>query len=164
MGGFDVQVIDGEVWHDGAAHAVGATLRDLSAIDAKRLERLGVGRIVRRPGVEAATQNDPTSEPKAAGAPQTTQTAQAVETTGTVGPSGSDALVITDGDAPPRLNVNTATAEELAVGIIGVGDKVAARIVAFREKHGPFARLEDLTRVRGIGIAIVEAQADRLTV
>jgi competence protein ComEA len=48
------------------------------------------------------------------------------------------------------LDVNSATAEELQV-LPGIGPKIAERIVKYREKHGPFSSVEDLTKVKGIG-------------
>ena len=35
--------------------------------------------------------------------------------------------------------------------IPGIGEVTAQRIVEFREKHGPFGRVEDLLKVKGIG-------------
>lgn len=48
------------------------------------------------------------------------------------------------------VNVNTATAEELA-GLPGVGETLARRIVDYRAEHGPFEKPEDLLGVSGIG-------------
>ncbi|MBR57980.1 MAG: hypothetical protein CMH54_07960 [Myxococcales bacterium] len=48
------------------------------------------------------------------------------------------------------LNVNTASASQL-VQLKGVGPTLAKRIVANREMHGPFFRVEDMRRVKGIG-------------
>ena len=47
------------------------------------------------------------------------------------------------------LDVNTATAEELRQ-LPEVGEKLAAAIVRFREKSGPFKRVEELLAVPGI--------------
>jgi competence ComEA-like helix-hairpin-helix protein len=52
-------------------------------------------------------------------------------------------------DAPKRLDLNKATAEELDT-LPEVGPKLAKSIVAFREKSGPFRRVEDLLAVPGI--------------
>lgn len=49
-----------------------------------------------------------------------------------------------------RININKASVEEL-VELPRVGQKVAERIVVFREKNGPFKKVEDLKSVRGIG-------------
>lgn len=70
-----------------------------------------------------------------------------------------------EGSPPPgAVNINTATAEELAAAISGVGDGVAARIVAYREEHGPFESVDHLTRVQGIGKATLAAHRDALTI
>jgi competence protein ComEA len=53
------------------------------------------------------------------------------------------------------LNLNTASAAELD-GLPGIGPVLAARIVAEREKK-PFAKIEDLRRVSGIGPKKLEA-------
>ena len=48
------------------------------------------------------------------------------------------------------VNVNTASAADFEA-LPGVGPKVAARIIEYREKHGPFKKVEDLMNVRGLG-------------
>jgi len=52
---------------------------------------------------------------------------------------------------PPSkpLNLNVATADQLAQ-LPGIGPKTAQSIVDFREKSGPFRRVEDLLAIRGI--------------
>ena len=62
------------------------------------------------------------------------------------------------------IDVNTATAEELAAAMTGVGRKKAMAIVAFRDENGPFASIDDLVLVRGIGPATVDSNRDRLQV
>jgi competence protein ComEA len=56
-------------------------------------------------------------------------------------------------DAKPAvatINLNTATAAELEK-LPGIGQKVAARIVEYRQKNGPFKKVEELMNVQGIG-------------
>jgi len=48
------------------------------------------------------------------------------------------------------VNINTASATELD-GLPGIGAKTAARIVEYRQKNGPFKRIEELMNVRGVG-------------
>ena len=48
------------------------------------------------------------------------------------------------------ITLNTATVAQLDT-LPGVGPKLAARIVAYRQEHGPFARIEDLRKVSGMG-------------
>jgi competence protein ComEA len=61
-----------------------------------------------------------------------------------------------------RLNINQATAEELEA-LPGIGPVLAARIVQDREANGPFASVEDLERVDGIGDGIVRKVRDHVT-
>jgi competence protein ComEA len=48
------------------------------------------------------------------------------------------------------VNINTATAAELEM-LPHIGPAMAQRIIDYREAHGPFARIEDLQEVEGIG-------------
>jgi len=48
------------------------------------------------------------------------------------------------------INVNTASKVEL-MRLPGIGDTYAGRIIRYRKEHGPFASVEDLDRVQGIG-------------
>ena len=58
-------------------------------------------------------------------------------------------------DEPEGLvNVNTATAAQLEE-LPGIGPALASRIVADRERNGPYASVDDLQRVSGIGPATV---------
>ena len=52
--------------------------------------------------------------------------------------------------AGEKVNINTAGADEL-MRLDGIGEKLAGRIIADREENGAFARIEDITRVSGIG-------------
>ena len=62
------------------------------------------------------------------------------------------------------VDINTADAATLAGAINGVGEKKAATIVAYREVHGPFARVEDLSNVKGIGAGTIEKNRQNLVV
>jgi len=61
------------------------------------------------------------------------------------------------------VSINTATAEELAQALNGVGAKKAQAIVSYREEYGPFKTVEDLKQVPGMGNALVERNLERLT-
>lgn len=50
---------------------------------------------------------------------------------------------------PSPLDLNAATAVQLQQ-LPGVGPKMAKAIVDFRQKSGPFRRVEDLLAIRGI--------------
>ncbi|GAB4304523.1 MAG: hypothetical protein Kow0097_01500 [Candidatus Bipolaricaulota bacterium] len=62
-----------------------------------------------------------------------------------------------------KINLNRASAEELQK-LPGVGPVLAARIVAFREEHGPFRSVDDLTLVSGIGPKTLDGFRDQVTV
>lgn len=67
------------------------------------------------------------------------------------------------GGASALVNLNTADTAALET-LPGVGPSTAARIIADREKNGPFKRTEDLQRVSGIGPKRYEALAELVTV
>jgi competence protein ComEA len=48
------------------------------------------------------------------------------------------------------IDINKATANDLQK-LPGIGPSLAKQIVAYREKHGPFRRTEDLMAIKGIG-------------
>jgi len=64
---------------------------------------------------------------------------------------------------PVIVNINTATAAQLET-LPGIGPVLAERIVAYRDEHGSFRAVEELTKVKGIGTAKVEAILDLITV
>ncbi len=62
------------------------------------------------------------------------------------------------------VDINNANAQSLADAINGVGLTKAEAIVRYREANGPFANVDDLVRVRGIGPGTVERNRDDLKV
>jgi competence protein ComEA len=53
--------------------------------------------------------------------------------------------------APTNIvNINTALVPELET-LPGVGTKTAERIIEYRQKNGPFKKVEELMNVRGLG-------------
>ena len=59
-----------------------------------------------------------------------------------------------------RIDLNTADEKELTK-LPGIGKTLAARIVAYREEHGPFTCPEELLRVKGITDTTMEMLAER---
>ena len=99
-------------------------------------------------------------------AAQTATKAQATQTASETKPAAHakavDAAKTSD-DEGTRVNVNTASAEELAQAMNGVGLKKAQAIVSYREEYGPFKSLEDLQQVPGMGSSLVERNLAHLT-
>ena len=62
------------------------------------------------------------------------------------------------------VNINTADAPALAAGLTGVGLTKAQAIVEYREANGPFKSADQLAAVKGIGLATVEKNRDRIEV
>ena len=62
-----------------------------------------------------------------------------------------------------KININTATAEELK-RLNGVGSKYADRIIAYREKFGLFKASEDIMHVSGIGLKTFEKNREIIIV
>jgi len=58
--------------------------------------------------------------------------------------------------ASTPVNINTADAATLSHSLDGIGPAKAAAIVAYREEHGPFNSVNDLSHVKGVGPATLE--------
>ena len=65
--------------------------------------------------------------------------------------------------AAEKINLNTATLEELMT-LDRIGPKYAQRIIDYRETYGPFEKIEDIMKVKGIGQKTFEANKDKITV
>ncbi len=65
--------------------------------------------------------------------------------------------------ADAKINLNEASRSEL-MKLEGVGAAAAQKIIVYREAHGPFKRVHDLEKVEGVGKAVLEKNAGRLTV
>ena len=90
-----------------------------------------------------------------AGAPHLSAQAQA--------PSRSTSRSATKPALTTPININTAAAGELD-NLPGVGAKTAERIVEYRQKNGPFKKIEELMNVRGVGEKNFLKLKDHITV
>ena len=54
------------------------------------------------------------------------------------------------------VNVNSASVEEIAEALKGVGMTKAEAIVAYRNENGQFKHVDELVNVKGIGIRTVD--------
>ena len=61
------------------------------------------------------------------------------------------------------VNINTASKTQL-MKLPGIGEAMAARIIAYREEHGAFASVNELNKVRGIGTKRLERLSKLCTV
>ena len=61
------------------------------------------------------------------------------------------------------INLNTATAAQLG-SLPGIGPKTADLIVQYRQKNGPFKKVEEIMNVRGVGEKSFLKLKSRITV
>jgi competence protein ComEA len=115
---------------DALAAAGGATRRaDLAAVNLARPVVDGEQVVVPRPGESAPTAAGPAS-------------------------SGSSEAG-GGGPAPAPVDLNSATVTELDE-LPGIGPVLAGRIVQFRDQHGRYSSVDELSEVSGIGEALLE--------
>ncbi|RLC28044.1 MAG: hypothetical protein DRH32_09585 [Deltaproteobacteria bacterium] len=72
-------------------------------------------------------------------------------------------MAMADDDDGDKININTATVEQL-IKLKRIGSIYAEEIIRYREANGPFATVEDITKVKGIGQKTLEANIDVMTV
>lgn len=65
--------------------------------------------------------------------------------------------------AAATVNVNTASAEEIAEGLKGVGLAKAEAIVEYRKANGTFTHVDELVNVKGIGVRTVDINRESIT-
>ncbi|SEQ81767.1 competence protein ComEA [Azotobacter beijerinckii] len=65
--------------------------------------------------------------------------------------------------APVKVDLNTADAATLERDLLGIGATKAKAIVDYRQAHGPFASVDELLEVKGIGTATLEKNRARLS-
>lgn len=95
---------------------------------------------------------------------------QADESTPETAPDNSEDTAENPEDEPDNaqgiadvININTAP-KEVLVGLDGIGDKMAQRIITYRTEHGPFETIQDIMKVNGIGDKKFEKIKSRITV
>ncbi|MBO4446068.1 MAG: helix-hairpin-helix domain-containing protein [Clostridia bacterium] len=89
----------------------------------------------------------------------------AVAPSETVSAAETTTVSTTETTAPAytKVNINTATAEELET-LSGIGPAKAQAIVAYRETNGPFSSVNELVNVSGIGEKTLAKIIDDITV
>jgi competence protein ComEA len=62
-----------------------------------------------------------------------------------------------------KININSATAEQIATAMTGIGESKAKAIVEYRSSHGKFKSVQDLENVDGIGSKTIENNKANIT-
>ena len=60
------------------------------------------------------------------------------------------------------VNINTASAEQIAESLKGVGLSKAQKIVEYREANGRFTHIDELVNVKGIGVRTVDLNREKI--
>ena len=79
------------------------------------------------------------------------------------GNTGSEGISSNNSKGDNKVNINTATQNELDQ-LPGIGPSIAQRIIEYREEKGNFQKIEDVQNVKGIGDAKYEEIKDNITV
>lgn len=62
--------------------------------------------------------------------------------------------------AAEPVNINTASAEQIAESLNGIGQSKAELIVEYRNTHGAFTHVDELVNVKGVGLRTVDKNRD----
>ena len=60
------------------------------------------------------------------------------------------------------VNINTADADTIAHELSGIGHAKAARVIDYRNTNGPFATIDDIALVKGIGQRTIELNREKM--
>ncbi len=66
--------------------------------------------------------------------------------------------------AADRVDINTASAQQLDAALVNIGPSKAQAIVDYRKSNGAFKNADELALVKGIGLKTVEKNRDRIAV
>jgi len=61
-----------------------------------------------------------------------------------------------------KIDLNSADSATLQRELSGIGEAKAKAIVAYRESNGPFASVDELLEVKGIGKALLDRNRERI--
>lgn len=110
-------------------------------------------------GRDGDSNSGPTENERASGAEQGTASENAwIQMPDVAGSEPSDY-----GSSPQKVNLNTATKEELMT-LKGIGEAKAADIIRYRQEHGPFQTIEEVMNISGIKEAAFRKIKDDITV
>lgn len=91
-----------------------------------------------------------------------TRSARASQAAASSGASESRSTAGVQSKPVGKININTASKEELDL-LPGIGEAKAQAIIDYREANGPFTSLEELMEVKGIGKATFDGLKDFIT-
>jgi len=74
------------------------------------------------------------------------------------------ALILTTSVSAAPVDINSASAEEIAEALNGIGLVKAQAIVDYREAYGAFSRADEIVFVRGIGDSTYQRNKDDILV
>lgn len=94
---------------------------------------------------------------------ETAAQGQGIALPGTENGYPKEANAAEESETKTKVNINTAGKEELMT-LRGIGASRAEDIIAYREKHGSFQKIEDIMKVSGIKDAAFEKIKDDITV
>jgi competence protein ComEA len=63
-----------------------------------------------------------------------------------------------------KVDLNKADAATLQRELAGIGEAKAQQIIAYRDTNGPFASVDELLEVKGIGKALLDRNREKLEV
>lgn len=103
-----------------------------------------------------------TSYPALAAQPASKAEATAAKAEGGPAVQAKEKAVKANETEERTVSINTASADELAAALNGVGMKKAQAIVSYRDENGPFKNVDDLKQVPGMGNSLVERNLARI--
>ena len=62
------------------------------------------------------------------------------------------------------VNINKASAKDIAAALSGIGTNKAQAIVEYRKQNGPFKKAADVVKVKGIGPSTLEKNKDDILI